>query len=273
MPRLPRIDAPGCIHHVMARGIDGRDIFQDDRDRSCYLDLLARFVAEHGAGLLAWALMPNHVHLVLETGHRPLWRTMHRLGTAYGRRFNGRHGRRGYVFQDRYRAILVDRESYLLSVVRYVHRNPLRAGLVRDLRALEGYPWTGHAVLMSRREASFQSTRPILERFGPDPEQARRALRAWMDMEPDPAPVAGPDLDALIARVCRALDVDPDAVRAGRRERAVCEARAAVARLARHHFSQRALALRLGVSPQALTHASRRGRKVIEKFAIEPGLY
>jgi REP element-mobilizing transposase RayT len=193
MPRGTRLDAPGSIHHVLTRGIDRRALFKDDVDRRAYLERLARIFVESATRCLAWALLPNHVHLVVRTGARPLSTVMQRLGTGYARAFNARHGRVGHVFQGRYTSLLVEEDAYLLVLVRYVHRNPIEAGLVSSLADRTDHPWTGHSVLMGRRTAVFQATSEVLRHFGARPELARRRLVAWMEAS-DRTRVPGPTI-------------------------------------------------------------------------------
>lgn len=167
----------------MLRGIERRRIFHDDRDRRDLLDRLSLILPEADMRCFAWALMPNHVHLVVRTGTVPLARVMARVNTGYALAFNQRHERVGYLFQGRYRSFLVAEESYLLTLVRYVHLNPLRSGTVRSLSALGRHRWTGHATLMGRSHTCFQDTRAILERFGGSTAEGRRRLLEWMRSE------------------------------------------------------------------------------------------
>jgi REP element-mobilizing transposase RayT len=180
MPRGPRIDALDCLHHVMLRGIERRRIFHDDDDRYDLLDRLTRILPPAGMRCFAWAFMPNHVHLLVRTGSTPLARVMARVNTGYAQAFNRRHARVGYLFQGRYKSILVEHEEYLLTLLRYVHLNPLRAGRVKNLSALGRHRWTGHATLMGSGEASFQDVQTILERFGGATPEGRRRLVEWM---------------------------------------------------------------------------------------------
>jgi putative transposase len=180
MPRGPRLDAPGVLHHVMVRGIERRRIFRDDGDRT---DFLARLAGLVEAGMLvvyAWALLPNHAHLLVRTGSRPLARSMRSLLTGYAGAFNRRHKRVGHLFQNRYKSVVVEEEPYLLELVRYLHLNPLRAKLVPDLRALERYPWTGHAALCGRIRRPWQATPEILNQFARGPRRGRAAYRAFV---------------------------------------------------------------------------------------------
>lgn len=178
MPRGPRLDAPGTLHHVMVRGIEGRALFRDDVDRAAFVDRLAVLAAISGLAVYAWALLPNHAHVLLRTGTLPLSRVMRRLLTGYAGTFNRRHRRRGHVFQNRYKSIVVEEEPYFLELVRYIHLNALRANVVPDLNALNRYPWTGHSALLGRQARAWQAAAPVLARFAPRAGAARsRYLR------------------------------------------------------------------------------------------------
>ncbi len=118
MPRGPRLDAPGVLHHVMVRGWERRAIFRDDRDRADFVRRLAA-LAEGGAfAVCAWALLPNHAHLLVRTGTRPLPGAMRSLLSGYAGAFNRRHQRTGHLFQNRYKSIVVEEEPYLLELQR-----------------------------------------------------------------------------------------------------------------------------------------------------------
>lgn len=183
MPRGPRLDAPGLLHHVRARGIDRRKIFVDDRDRESFLERLAVVCQKQAAFIYAWALIPNHIHLAIRTGTRPLATTMQRLLTGYAVTFNARHRRVGHVFQNRYWSTVVEDEAYFLGLVRYIHLNPLRARLVAGLDQLASYRWTGHSALLGRQACSFQDTDEVLGRFGSRVSVARRKLLEFMGDE------------------------------------------------------------------------------------------
>jgi len=180
MPRGPRLDAPDTLHHVMVRGIEGRAIFRDDQDRDDFLRRLGAVAAATHLAVYAWALVPNHLHLLVRTGATPLARAMRSLLTGYAGAFNRRHRRRGHLFQNRYKSVVVEAEPYLLERVRYIHLNPLRAHVLPDLRALDRYAYTGHAVLLGRRECPGQDTASVLSRFASRPARARRAYRAFL---------------------------------------------------------------------------------------------
>ena len=152
MPRQARLDDPGTLHHVMIRGIEGKSIFRDNRDRKEFVTRLGNLSKETGTRVLAWALLRNHVHLLLFSGPSGLALFMRRLLTGYAQGFNRRHRRRGHLFQNRYKSIVCEEDPYLLELVRYIHLNPLRASLVKSLGELERYPWSGHRVLVGREK-------------------------------------------------------------------------------------------------------------------------
>lgn len=181
MPRGPRLDAPGVLHHVMVRGIERRPLFRDDRDRNDFLRRLGSLAESGILTVFAWALLPNHVHLLVRTGSRPLARSMGSLLTGYAGAFNRRHRRAGHLFQNRYRSIVVEEEAYFLELVRYLHLNPLRAGVVPDLQALDRYPYSGHAALMGKVRWPWQATGEVLAKFASAPRRARAQYRSFVE--------------------------------------------------------------------------------------------
>ncbi len=180
MPRGPRLDAPGTLHHVMVRGIEGTRIFRTDGDREDFVKRLATVVDATGVEVLAWALLPNHLHLLVRTGGRPLATVMRRLLTGYAVAFNRRHRRIGHLFQNRYRSIVVEEEVYGLELVRYLHLNPLRAGLVRNMANLDRYPWAGHSAILGRVPRGWQTVETVLARFAAWKAEARRRYRKFV---------------------------------------------------------------------------------------------
>jgi putative transposase len=174
MPRKLRIDAPGALYHIIARGIERKPIFQDDRDRGDFLDRLGRNLEESRTPCYAWALLPNHFHLLLRTGGTPISTVMRRVLTGYAAGYNRRHRRQGHLFQNRFKSILCQEDRYLLELVRYIHLNPLRAGIVENLKFLDRYSYCGHSRLMGRRESSWQNTNYILKVLAKTLSSARR---------------------------------------------------------------------------------------------------
>jgi len=180
MPRGPRLDAPGVLHHVMARGIERQLLFRDDQDRDDFVSRLAALAQDEAVSVYAWVLMPNHFHLLVRTAKQSLARTMRSLLTGYAGAFNRRHRRRGHLFQNRYKSIVCEEESYLLELVRYLHLNPLRTGVASNLEELGRYVYSGHAALIGTRRYPWQATDEILGRFGADLRSARQRYLAFM---------------------------------------------------------------------------------------------
>jgi putative transposase len=154
MPRQPRLDAPGALHHVMGRGIDGIKIFSNRKDREDFLERLADLCRADALSVYAWALISNHFHLLLRTVNQPLSNSMRKLLTGYVVNYNARHKRYGHLFQNRYKSIICEGDPYLLELTRYIHLNPLRAGIVKNLEGLEGYQWIGHSIADAGEKAS-----------------------------------------------------------------------------------------------------------------------
>jgi putative transposase len=117
MPRLARLDAPGVLHHVMGRGIEKNNIFLNNKDRNDFLNRLSGLVEEGDIDIYAWALMPNHFHLLLKTKNRSLSSSMRKILTGYVVNFNRRHKRYGHLFQNRYKSIVCQEDVYLMELV------------------------------------------------------------------------------------------------------------------------------------------------------------
>jgi REP element-mobilizing transposase RayT len=180
MPRQPRLDAPGTLHHVIVRGLEGGLIAKDDQDRSEFVTRLSDAARATSTTIYAWALLPNHIHLLVRSGSAGLPTFMRRLLTGYAVVFNRRHRRSGHLFQNRYKSIVCDEDAYFQELVRYIHLNPLRAGQVPDLHALDTYPWAGHAGILGRAEQSFLHRREVLAGFGASERSARRAYHRFV---------------------------------------------------------------------------------------------
>ena len=181
MPRKARIDAVDAVQHIMARGIEGRIIFRNDSDRKDFIERLTNTLRDTTTHCLAWALMPNHFHLLLRTGSMPMETVMRRLLTGYAVSFNLKYGRQGHLFQNRYKSILCQEDVYLKELARYIHLNPLRKGIVADLKALDKYPWTGHGAVMGNISNEFQNIDYLLGLFGDNRRKSRRSYRQFIE--------------------------------------------------------------------------------------------
>lgn len=180
MPRQARIDGAGTLHHIICRGIERKEIFTDDLDRDDFVSRLETILVQTSTRCFAWALIPNHFHLLLQTGSVPIATIMRRLLTGYATKFNRRHGRHGHLFQNRYKSILCQEETYLLELVRYIHLNPLRAGIVSSLEELRGYKYCGHSRILARNIDSWLAADQILTRFGKSLKASRKSYEAFI---------------------------------------------------------------------------------------------
>ena len=147
MARPLRIAYQDGWYHVMNRGRRGEPVFQSRLDYFSFVDLLKETSEAWNVRVAAYCLIPNHYHLLLQTPEANISRCMRHIDGVYTQRFNRNHGHDGPLFRGRYKAIVVDADTYLLELVRYIHRNPVRAGLTKRL---DGYPWSSHKGYLSR---------------------------------------------------------------------------------------------------------------------------
>jgi REP element-mobilizing transposase RayT len=174
MPRKSRIDAPGALHHIIGRGINRQEIFTDKKDYYAFMGRLGDLLIETKTSCYAWALIPNHFHILLRTGQETISKIMKRLLTGYAVNYNRRHNRSGHLFQNRYKSILCQEDSYLLELIRYIHLNPLRTNLVSEYGDLVYYPYCGHGIILGRKKHKWQDIEYILRFFGEKKAIARR---------------------------------------------------------------------------------------------------
>lgn len=162
MPRPNRIEFPGAFYHVYARGNNKQKIFQDEQDYSVYLDRIERYYNRYPFILYAFALMSNHIHLVIETCEIPLSKIMQGIQQSYALYVQKKYRTVGRLYQGPYGAVLYDREEFVLTLVRYIHRNPVEAFLVENP---EKYPWSSHAAYLNLADYSFLCKKTVLEMF------------------------------------------------------------------------------------------------------------
>jgi putative transposase len=295
MARPLRIEFPGALYHVTSRGNERKAIFRDDGDRTRFLERLAAVVARQRLRIHAYALMRNHYHLLVETPEGNLPQALAQLNGAYTQEFNRRHHRSGHLLQGRYKAILVDKDSYLFELSRYIHLNPVRVG---EVRTAWKYPWSSAAAYVGKvAPPVFLTVDAVLGGFSPRPSVARQryqtflaegiALRGaspwaavqgqvllgderWVEqmkrrLAGRPVPegtVAAkalrprPALDAVLTQVCQAAQVDAAAVRRPRGGRGGWARPVAMA-LAWEvcGLNQREIGQEFGVSPYAVSKA------------------
>ena len=172
MPRKARITVVGAIHHIMARRIEGQELFFDDSDRIYFRNHLENLLLKSGYLLYGWCLMSNHYHLLIRINEYPLSNFMRILNGQYAQYLRKKIGNRGFIFQDRYKSIVTQDQNYIEEMIRYIHLNPIRANILKTILQLDTYPWTGHSILVGRKTWSIQNTIDILKRFSKDKKQA-----------------------------------------------------------------------------------------------------
>ncbi|MFV1963995.1 MAG: transposase [Pirellulaceae bacterium] len=179
MSRPLRIEIENGIYHVTARGWERRVIVRDDRDRQEWFKLLDRVVCRLGWRFFAWVLMDNHFHLFFRTSEANLSAGMHDLNSGYASWFNRRHRRAGALFQGRFKAILVENESYCWTLSRYIHLNPVRARMVERP---EDHPWSSYPhYVRSRAAPDWLDWRSVLADIGRDTRRARSEYRRFVE--------------------------------------------------------------------------------------------
>jgi len=172
MARTPRLFAPGVLYHVIVRGNNRQRTFFNDGDYQAYIARLGRYRMQFGVTIYAYCLMSNHVHLLVETGSQPLSRFMQGVQQSYTQYFNRKHCKVGHLFQGRYKAILCEKDEYLLTLVRYIHLNPIRAKLAPKL---DEYPYSGHREYAAGRASEVLEPGKVLDMLG-----GRRGYRKFI---------------------------------------------------------------------------------------------
>ncbi len=181
MARKPRIEYEGAFYHVITRGNQKQEIFKDRKDFIKYLEILSDYKKLYQYFLYSYTLMSNHVHLLIEIRKTPLSKIMQGINQRYTAYFNRRYKTVGHLFQSRYKAILCDRDEYLLSLVKYIHFNPVRAKISKTP---DEYPWSSHySYIKKTNKTDIVDTEQVLRMFSEDVTKARRLYRAYMGDE------------------------------------------------------------------------------------------
>ena len=207
MARPPRVHFPGAIYHVRARGVDGQKIFFDDRDRISFLKIMRRIEAELSVRIIAYCLMNNHFHFAIQVSSVALSTAMQRLLTSYCMGLNRRHDRTGHVFGGRHKASLCTDDRYLTALIRYIHMNPVRAGLVK---APGDWPWSSYVPgeVIGTERADFD----------PWPKDPREVdMMRIQD--------GAMDLDGICSKIVELTGIQPESMRSDARTESIVSAR------------------------------------------------
>jgi REP element-mobilizing transposase RayT len=275
---------PGALYHVILRGNHQQAVFDLAADYQMFEDLLARALRRYDARVHAYCWMKNHVHLAAQVGDARLGRVIQSVASTYARRKQQRIATTGHLFERRYRAILVDTDAYWLALVRYIHRNPVEAGIVADCA---DYPWSSHSSYLGRACPAWLTTAPTLAMFGRSTTEAIAAYRRFMAAEdtrastleavPSRAITGAPErlpvfefggrrglqsLEQVVSAVSTELDVDHKLLASACRDSTLVHARLEIARraLAAGVASLATIAARLGRSASTLSEQLYRRR-------------
>ncbi len=177
MARKPRIEYEGAFYHVITRGNQRQKIFRDEKDYRKYLEILSRYKDQYKFYLYSYALMNNHVHLLVKTQEIPLSKILQGINQSYTAYFNKMYKTIGHLFQGRYKAILCDMDVYLHSLIKYIHLNPVKA---KAVKSPENYKWSSHRNYAERIKDDIVDVDQVLRMFSEDKSQARKLYRAYM---------------------------------------------------------------------------------------------
>jgi putative transposase len=180
MARKPRIEFDGAFYHVLTRGNQKQNIFLEEEDYHKYLQILIDYKKRYQFSLYAYGLMPNHVHLLVETKEVPLSKILQGINQRYTMHFNWKYDTVGHLFQGRYKAILCNKDEYLLNLIKYIHYNPVRAGITETV---DKYPWSSHGDFMRAKPTGPVDSQLILSVFSKTLGQARRLYQKFMEDE------------------------------------------------------------------------------------------
>ena len=177
MPRTARIIFPSMLYHIISRGNNRELVFQEKEDFEKYLEICKRYKDQYDFRLYHWVLMNNHIHLLIEIKDSSLSKIMQGINLTYTIWFNRKNGKVGHLWQDRYKSAVVERDRYLLECGRYIERNPLRAGIVKD--PME-YPWSSYRVYGYGKKDGLTDRHEIYESMWKDQSQRQRAYREYV---------------------------------------------------------------------------------------------
>jgi len=177
MARKSRIEYPGAFYHVMARGNHRESIFRDDPDRERFLKKLLEYKERYGFILYAYTLMSDHIHLLIEVRKEPLSRVMQGLLQSHTQWYNRKYKTVGHLFQGRYKAILCDKNNYLLTLLRYIHLNPVRAGIVKEPAK---YRWSSHRAYLDLDHSDIVDTEFVLTQLSSNTQESRQIYQSFV---------------------------------------------------------------------------------------------
>lgn len=175
MPRQARKKSESGIYHIMLRGINRQVLFEDEEDKEKFLDTIRQYKQKREYKIIGYCLMDNHVHILIREGNEPIANTMKRIGVSYVYWYNWKNKRSGHLFQDRYKSEIVEDEQYLLSVLRYIHQNPINAGIEQEISR---YKWSSYNEYVGKPKIA--DTALVLGMFSENEKLAKEDFARYM---------------------------------------------------------------------------------------------
>lgn len=197
MARKPRIHYEGALYHVISRGNNKEFIFSKDEDKNIYLQTILRYKEKYDFKLYAYCIMDNHAHMLIEVGEVPLSKIMQCIQQVFTMKYNKKYNRTGHVFEQRYKAILCNKDEYLLNLVRYIHQNPVRSGIKEKLN----YAWSSHSIYIAMKENKLVDYKYILSILSKDKSKAIKEYAELMEEKIDLERIKDGELDKEIEQV------------------------------------------------------------------------
>jgi len=270
LARKTRVEYPGALYHVMCRGNNGEYVLTEE-EKPSYLALIKKYKERYGFKLYAYCIMDNHVHLLIETGETPLSKIMQGIQQSFTQRYNKKFDRTGHVFQQRYKSQLCDKERYLLQVMKYIHYNPVEAGLKKGL----DYEWSSHGSYLREKNDSLVDTSFVLSIFSENQRAALKQYRAFMNIKPEmvemgiyeidtkedseisktDSSIKLIDIDTLIDIVCKVTKVSREEVTRRTKIQKYSDVRKAIVRISEENgnFANAELASKLNIPPSMVS--------------------
>jgi len=282
MPRKPRIHYPGALFHVICRGNNREWIFQGDREKKKYKGLIKQYKNRYGFKLYSWVILSNHAHLLIEVGDVSLSKTMQGIQQTYTQWYNRIYDRTGHVFEQRYKAIHCNKDMYLLSLIRYIHQNPVRAKMKEGFE----YPWSSYRDYVEINTGGLTDIHFPLSLFSTDPSVALENFLVFMGIEektigtlkpgelemgtPGKSPLVAEkkvlrkSLCELTAAVAAFYGIKPSDLVGNSKKRKLTAARSTLLLLVEEHtdFTRREIANELGINVTTVS-------KIISKAKID----
>ena len=251
MPRKTRIHYEGALYHVIVRGNNRSSIFEKKENKATYLNIIKRYKKKYSFKLYAYCIMDNHAHLLIEVDKVPLSKIMQGIQQVYTQNYNKDYERTGHVFEQRYKAIICDKDSYLLNLIRYIHMNPVQAGMAKGLK----YKWSSHNKYLKEKSDLIEYQFP-LSLFSNNKNQRRKLYIAFMTekeiaelenyslskeeitkhvKDDEEEKTIQIDLDVIINKTIDYLDLSKEMLKSRGRNRKISTARRVIILLARNH--------------------------------------